>query len=269
LVITHKRQDAQDLWRALRRLDLDPLHLSATMCPRHRRATLARIRHRLRRGRPCIVVSTQLVEAGVDISFPTVYRAMAGLEALAQSAGRCNRHGELKDRLGDFFVFMAPSDPPQELRLGLTTAMNMKACGQEAVDLFRPETFRTFFSALYAKRDLDVKGIQAGREQGRFRDVARQFQMIEEGGEAVLVGWGPKGQALVTQFLEAPFGPTRELLRQLQPFTVSISRSLRERLEKDRAIHEKHGLWVLQFDSQYDPKLGLVTGEVPFSALMC
>jgi CRISPR-associated endonuclease/helicase Cas3 len=91
LAIVDLRADAEELAR----LTGDScIHLSARMCPAHRLETLARIKERLRLKEPCLVVSTQLVEAGVDIDFPVVYRAFASAGSMAQAAGRCNREGQ-------------------------------------------------------------------------------------------------------------------------------------------------------------------------------
>jgi CRISPR-associated endonuclease/helicase Cas3 len=81
------------------------------MCPAHRRQVIAEIRAALQDGRPCRVVSTQLIEAGVDLDFPVVYRAMAGLDSIVQAAGRCNREGRLER--GDVYLFRAPTSPPK------------------------------------------------------------------------------------------------------------------------------------------------------------
>jgi CRISPR-associated endonuclease/helicase Cas3 len=120
LVIVHKRDDARQLAELLP----DSIHLSALMCPKHRLQVIERIkteleanhmrRERKELTRPLRVVSTQLVEAGVDLDFPVVYRALAGLDAIAQAAGRCNREGRL-DRLGQVRVFAAPTEPRKAL----------------------------------------------------------------------------------------------------------------------------------------------------------
>ena len=86
-------------------------HLSALMCPAHRSRTLGEIKETLNRGAPCRVVSTQLVEAGVDVDFPLVYRALGGLDSIVQAAGRCNREGRMD--LGNMIVFRAHSAPPR------------------------------------------------------------------------------------------------------------------------------------------------------------
>jgi CRISPR-associated endonuclease/helicase Cas3 len=97
LAVVHKRDDARNLARELQAVAPDETvwHLSALMCAAHRSQVLAQIKERLRQGMPCRVVSTQLVEAGVDVDFPLVYRALGGLDSIVQAAGRCNREGQL------------------------------------------------------------------------------------------------------------------------------------------------------------------------------
>ncbi|WP_208975103.1 CRISPR-associated helicase/endonuclease Cas3 [Pusillimonas noertemannii] len=97
LAIVNTRKDARALWEAMPH---GTLHLSALMCGAHRSQVIQDIKVRLKAGIPTRVVSTQLVEAGVDVDFPNVYRALAGLDSLAQAAGRCNREGKLEGWLG-------------------------------------------------------------------------------------------------------------------------------------------------------------------------
>src|SRR5208283_5261126 len=116
--IVNTRRDCREL-HAL--LPEGTIHLSALMCPEHRSEVVARIKSKLAAGGPIRVVSTQLVEAGVDIDFPVVYRALAGLDSIAQAAGRCNREGRLNEegRLGEVIVFDAPKPAPSgSLRKG-------------------------------------------------------------------------------------------------------------------------------------------------------
>ena len=97
LAIVHRRQDARDLCRLL---PPGTFHLSALMCAAHRKHVLEEIGRALRSGGTCRVVSTTLVEAGVDLDFPVVYRTLGGVDAMAQAAGRCNREGRMADEQG-------------------------------------------------------------------------------------------------------------------------------------------------------------------------
>lgn len=164
LCIVHGRRDARDLCQLLDTElgDTTTVHLSALMCASHRSEVLDSIKLNQRAGRPLRCISTQLVEAGVDLDFPVVFRALAGLDALAQAAGRCNREGKQKE-LGRLVVFRAPTKPPQGV---LATAHDV-ASGMikknPNLDLFAPDTQREFFGQLYGLLPKDRDNIQDKR----------------------------------------------------------------------------------------------------------
>ena len=150
LCVVDTRPHAADLFRRLRGQGVDGVrHLSAALCAEHRTAVLDAIRADLKEKRPCRVVSTQLVEVGVDVSFPLVLRAMAGLDSVAQSAGRCNRHGELGDALGTVLVF----ETERALRLADLNRRRDKARevldGRDWGDALDPAVLAAYFRALY------------------------------------------------------------------------------------------------------------------------
>ncbi|MCU1347817.1 MAG: CRISPR-associated protein Cas3, partial [Acidobacteria bacterium] len=222
LAIVHRRDDARDLFSEVQRWAPDAVHLSALMCAAHRRRVLAGIRQRLDDGEVCRVVSTQLVEAGVDVDFPVVYRAMAGLESLAQSAGRCNRNGALER--GRFVVFDAPTEPPRSLKLHRDIAevmVDLAASAGDPLDLFSPGTFRSYFARLYAVRgDRDEHHVQQARAALQYETTSTLFRMIPDATTTVFVPYGRAGSAAIARFRRTP--PTRETLRHLQPFGVSV-----------------------------------------------
>ncbi|MBI4081121.1 MAG: CRISPR-associated endonuclease Cas3'', partial [Candidatus Lambdaproteobacteria bacterium] len=155
LAITHLRRDARELAGRVQTLRPDePLfHLSALMCARHRQQVLKFIRQALAAAGPVRVVSTQLVEAGVDLDFPVVFRAMAGFDALIQSAGRCNREGRRVQ--GRLVVYDAPTRPPVGwLRTGAELAA-AEFAGRPDLDLFDPEAYRAFDRKLIASHPTD------------------------------------------------------------------------------------------------------------------
>ncbi|MHC9538433.1 MAG: CRISPR-associated endonuclease Cas3'' [Vulcanimicrobiota bacterium] len=122
LCVVNSRKDCHELHRLMPE---GTIHLSALMCGHHRSRIIRYIKWRLKKGRPVRAISTQLVEAGVDIDFPVVYRAFAGLDSIAQASGRCNREGT-QERLGQVHVFMAPRpSPPGILRKAEDTAREM------------------------------------------------------------------------------------------------------------------------------------------------
>jgi CRISPR-associated endonuclease/helicase Cas3 len=267
LAICHLKRDAQALYQAIRRSDPEALHLSAAMCPAHRRAVLRQVKQRMRSGRPCRLVSTQVVEAGVDLDFPAVFRAMAGLESLAQSAGRCNREGRLEG-MGDFFVYDAPNPPPGILKEHLAVARTLLAA-DPGLDLFSPETFPTYFRWLHVPTGMDAHGVQPLREQLRFAAVSEAFRMIPEVTESVFLPICRRAKHLLDRLRQE--GPSRDLLRALQPYTVSVyspvlqellSQGALETIQEHYALHQSPG-------PHYDPAMGFASTADATVLLFC
>lgn len=226
LAIVHKRQDARELFDALPSDDAS-FHLSALMCPAHRSEIVARIKTRLAKEQRCRLVSTQLIEAGVDVDFPVVYRALAGVDSLAQSAGRCDREGKLTAAAGEpagrFIVFRAPTPPPAgTLRAAQSATESLKkllAAEGTELDPFDPEHGRLFFREFYGTQDLNRGDILSEIEALNFANVAALFQMIDDGTNTVVVPWG-QGAERAEAFRR---NPGRDTARALQPFSVSVN----------------------------------------------
>lgn len=263
LAIVHRRKDARLLCEELDRLAGSPstVHLSALMCPRHRSRVLARIKEEKLRGEQVRLVSTQLVEAGVDVDFRVVYRALGGLDSLAQAAGRCNREGRL-DGLGELRVFVAPTEPPPGVpatALGITRGM--LAVGP--VDLFDPETHRRFFELLYGFKNLDEKAVQKAREGLQFRTVAGLVRLVEDDWSApVIVPYD--GAAERVAELER-LGPSRARLRALQPFSINVPKRMRSAWLASGAAREvAESVVVIEgaMGAAYDERFGLVLENV-------
>lgn len=246
LAIVHKRPDARRLAELLP--DDGRYHLSTRMCAAHRLETLAALKSALERQAVCRVVSTQLVEAGVDLSFPVVYRAMAGLDSLAQAAGRCNRNGELANEdgtpaLGEFVVFRAESAPPRGvLQRGLDVVDAMLRT-KGALDFSDSETLQEYFRGLYAGSQLDRRGVMAERDLFNFATVAQRVRFIEQGTRPLIVPWGD-WEARVRAF-EASLGWTpsgsRKAARALQPFVVQVYQHELRLLERQGAVAALEG----------------------------
>ena len=233
LAIVHRRQDARELARLLP--DEGRFHLSALMCAAHRSKRLAEIKARLRvPGRVCRVVSTQLIEAGVDVDFPVVFRALGGLDSIVQAAGRCNREGALPEP-GSLVVFKAPTAPPPGiLRKGLESMTSLLRSRGPEIDPLEPEVIATYFRLLYAKIDRDRSRVQTARSSLAFADVARLFRLIDDAWSCPLVvPWGDAPRRLDRVRRE---GPTRDNLRALQPFTVNVAKRDMERLTEAGAV---------------------------------
>ena len=256
------------------------LHLSALMCGAHRADVIAAIKARLKAGEPTRVVTTQLVEAGVDLDFPVVYRALAGLDSIAQAAGRCNREGRLPG-LGEVVVFIPPDPAPPGL-LAKGEGACRSVLHDHAGDPLERALFERYFKQLYYQCDLDKHGIEKllavdGQTLAvNFRSAAEQFRLIDDADQAsILVHYrGADGRdPTIDQFLEQLHrkGPERCLMRALQRYTVTIHQRDAQRLFAQGDITELlPGLFVQVNDLLYNPILGLRTdgGISPGEPLM-
>ena len=264
LAIVNTRRHAAALHALLPK---QTLHLSALMCGAHRADVIATIKARLKDGAPTRVVSTQLVEAGVDLDFPVVYRALAGLDSIAQAAGRCNREGRLPD-LGEVVVFVPPDSAPPGLLAKGEGACRSVLHGYAGDPLDRA-LFERYFRQLYFQCDLDQHGIEKlltvdGKTLAvNFRSAAEKFRLIDDADQAsvIVLYRGPDEQdATVDQGLAQlrRDGAARWLLRALQRYTVSIRQRDAQRLLAQGDIEELlPGLFVQVSDVAYDATLGL------------
>lgn len=256
LCIVNTRKDARDLYRQMPK---GTSHLSASMCGAHRSRAIATIKDRLKNGGEIRVVSTQLVEAGVDIDFPVVYRAMAGLASVVQAAGRCNREGLFNGR-GKVVVFNPPSPSPQgDLRWGEDTLIDMLACNGGCVDVdcaeVYPEYYRQFFSRQHDCGSVFATLLGDARNGIQFREAADAFQMIDSRGtHSVVVRWGESEKWIESL---ATVGPKREIMRHLQRYSVSVPRRVAEHLLAEGGVVEMQGVLVQEAEDLYSDEYGL------------
>lgn len=272
LCIVNSRNDCRELHRLMPE---GTIHLSALMCGEHRSRAIAEIKQRLQGGVPTRVISTQLVEAGVDMDFSVVYRAMAGLDAIAQAAGRCNREGKLPEK-GLVVVF----EPPKDAAPGLL--LKAQQSGREIMKLAEgnPLTikqFEKYFCHYYASlNSLDGKGIvdlldmhntgtsaaRANRCEFNFRTAANRFRLIEEEGQtAIIVRYGGSPELIAALEASQNMEPhqRRGILRKLQRYTVNIREHDCKKLQQRQDVKELFpGVYVQVTDGLYDEKLGLV-----------
>lgn len=264
LCIVSRRDDARELHRLMTATDegKDTLHLSALMCGEHRSEVIADIKARLLRKEPVRVISTQLVEAGVDVDFPVVYRALAGLDSIAQAAGRCNREGKL-DGFGRVVVFVPPKPAPPGL-LRQAAQISVSLLSGSASNVLGRDLAKNFFEHLYVRApSLDKHGIhelltQDARDcQIQFRTVAEKFRLIDDSAyQTILVRYGDNNILLGKLEKE---GPQRWLMRKLQRYSVNIPKYLFAQLEKQGDVREIwQGIYAQVGDTLYDKSLGVV-----------
>jgi len=213
------------------------------MYPEHRRRVLDEIRARLAVKHSCRVVSTSLVEAGVDLDFPVVYRAITGLDSIAQAAGRCNREGKLNDegRLGQVYVYepeKIPRMPWQQLRAARASETLRNIGNAESLGLVAMQKYFTLF---YDSQDLDKKKVFSllnPKLQNElyfpFRTVAEEFRFIEGETIGVIVPIEATAKKLVEVLHHTDYPNTTR--RRLQQYSVALHSWEYEALEKAGAI---------------------------------
>jgi len=268
LAIVNTRADAVTLLRALD--DPAALHLSTLLCGAHRRAAIEDIRRRLASRERCVVVSTQVVEAGVDLDFPAVYRAVAPLDAIVQAAGRCNREGRLPSGRVVIFDPAEAGLPPGAY--GTATVQARRFLDSGEVDLDRLETLRGYYTALLPLLETDAGTVQQRRAVLDYPEVAHRYRLIDEDSESVAITtYGtPEQRRQVEALLDdarGARGNARWVLRDLQPYLVSIPRYTADRL-RARGLVELVtpglGVWL----GDYDAVAGLVMdGESPLRVM--
>lgn len=219
-------------------------HLSALMCPVHRSTNLKRIKQALKDGELCRVVSTQLIEAGVDVDFPVVYRAAAGIDSIVQSAGRCNRDG--RNETGEVYVF-----EPEKYGLPggwfARTADVARIVMRNYQDPICLEAVEKYFSILYDLENerLDEKGIIKSLEENArnlafpFRQVADNFKLIEQNTTPIIIIWDDKCRQLYEEVKMSQYPAS--YARKLQPYIVQVYPQEFAELIRMRAIKTIHG----------------------------
>ncbi|ACF43894.1 CRISPR-associated helicase/endonuclease Cas3 [Pelodictyon phaeoclathratiforme] len=257
LCIVNTRQQALDIYNALPKSD-GTIHLSALMYPLHRTNKLNEIRRRLHDGEPCRVVSTQLIEAGVDVDFPCVFRVVAGIDSIAQAAGRCNRNG-LHEKACQVFVFSFADLP-------ITPFIKQAAQSAEKLfDLFKgkltsPECVREYFYDYFWKNQqrMDSEGIvslcqtaQSGEIQ--FKKLA-DFEIINSATIPVIIALDQNSLTMVEELKYSKY--KGRILRKLQKYTVQIHSNQIKEIQKSLEVIVP-GIFVLISDVLYSSNTGL------------
>ena len=256
LCIVNTRKDCRELYNLMPEVTI---HLSRMMCSAHVMDTIVEIKQLLKDGSPVRVISTQLIEAGVDIDFPVVYRAMAGLDSVAQSAGRCNSEGKLnkEGELGLTKVFCTTKGtPPGLMRKGADTLIELLHL-HNGKDFLDPSMFQQYFSLFYSRvQDFDKPKIEnllvqdAVQMKFQFATAARDFRLIDDkGAQNILVEY-KEGAGLINTLKRK--GPEPWLMRKLQRYSVSVNVRDFEEIRKAGLIEQVHGCWVQAYEKLYN-----------------
>jgi CRISPR-associated endonuclease/helicase Cas3 len=271
LAVLNTKKDALALLDALD--DPTALHLSTLLCGAHRRAVIAEVKRRLAANEPCRLISTQVIEAGVDLDFPFVLRALGPLDSVIQAAGRCNREGKLKQGR---VVIVRPAEgstPQGAYRTGVGITEKLLAGAEPDVD--DPAVSARYFRLLFDTVKTDRDGIQQLRAQFNYSEVAKQFRMIDDDTEDVIVFYGNAKQQqqiqdAIDQVRRTP-ALARVILRRLRPFMVSLRSREAARCRRHGLIGELLpdalpgvGIWR----GKYDPLRGISGDELELEKLV-
>ena len=256
LCVINRRKTAQDLFNAL------PAEgcycLTTLLCPAHRKALLKEIRQRLAAGLPCRVISTALIEAGVDVDFPAVYRELAGLDSILQAAGRCNREGKHPAAESVVTVFSLEGlGVPSMIRLNADTAERVLQRYADPAGLDAIEEYFTFYRTLKGDAQLDAAHILPDFQNKLmpFATTAAEFHLIQEQSQTVYIPLDT-GAELVEQLRSG--WRSKTLFRKLGQYGVPVYPDHLQRLESAGAVQRlDEDIWVLADLRCYDDKMGL------------
>jgi CRISPR-associated endonuclease/helicase Cas3 len=267
LCIVNTRRHARQVYELIRD-GQGGFHLSALMCPAHRTKVIWKIRKSLEENKPCRVVSTQLIEAGVDIDFPVVFRSLSGIDSIAQAAGRCNREGRLPQN-GQVYVFMPEAGlPPGYFRQTAETGEEVMRHHSDPLTL---EAVEEYFRILYwLKGDkLDEYQILADLSEGiksgdyPFRRVDDKFKIIKDGSESIIIPWNKEAENIIDELRYSEYPASAA--RKAQRFTIQVPPRVLYDLLNAGAVERLHDQYnVLINRDIYREDLGLCPEDPTF-----
>lgn len=258
LCIVNTRNDAKEIYSRLPKEGIT-LHLSRMMCPDHVRETIEKVKKALKDSSNSVirVVATQLIEAGVDIDFPVVFRQEAGLDSVLQAAGRCNREGRLDK--GETYVFSLQKALPAGF---MTQTNNARLAMGKSHDWFSPEAMKEYFKQLHCRiKDFDKADIKSllYKSEMQFETAAAEFKLIDDNTISVIVNW-KDSMSLVERLLDE--GVSYSLMKALSQFSVNIRETDRKKLNEAGAIEEiLENIFVIRDSSFYNKEVGLVVNN--------
>lgn len=256
LCIVNTRNDAREIYERLPKEGLT-IHMSKMMCPLHVSKTIQEIKQALSDNSETVirVVATQLIEAGVDIDFPVVYRQEAGLDSILQAAGRCNREGKLD--MATTYVFSIAKE--HILHGSIKDANNARLNMTNVDDWFAPEAMTEYFRQLYCRKETfdqkDIKTLLYKPAEMCFEEASKVFRLIEEVGKTVVVNMGDS-MDLIERIKSD--GISYSLMKQLSQYCVNIHDRDFQKLKSYGAVEEViEGIHVVNDRAQYDENIGL------------
>ncbi|MFA6723150.1 MAG: CRISPR-associated helicase Cas3' [Lentisphaeria bacterium] len=259
LCIVNNKKDCQKLFEQL--TASEKVMLSGNMCPADRQKRLAEVIFALKSGQRLVLVATSLVECGVDLDFPVVFRELAGIDSIAQAAGRCNREGRAK-LPGKVYTFeFSEGRPPPTLQTAWNIAKEF--IPQNGVWEMTPKLYRQYFTSYYARNNnFGQKEYSACFPIGfnfSFKTYSRHFNMINNSYLTPVVVWYEDSVNLIGELKEN--GPDRALLRKLQAYTVNVPIRQLEVWRASGCVENIQGLDVQASAGLYEERKGIRLSE--------
>ncbi|MBD5287715.1 MAG: CRISPR-associated helicase Cas3' [Bacteroides sp.] len=259
LCVVNTRKHAMEVFNSMKPLEgVEDFHLSRYMCGAHILKVIDRVKSLLKDNAQGVrVIATQLIEAGVDIDFPIVFRQMSGLDSILQAAGRCNREG--KEKLGKTYVFSLENEKSMGMIGFATDVMKDLVSLNPDIDCFDPLSISAYYEKLYRRTPSfdkeKIADMQNNVSNCQFEEIAKKFHLIDETGINVIVNYGESDDLVERLRL---WGPSRKLSRELGRYSVTIPIYLFKSLESGGLIEEPYkGFFYIPFKEQYDEKTGL------------
>lgn len=274
LTIVNRKDDANGIFK---QLSGSKYYLTTNLCAEHRRDILKKVKSHLNNKEQVYLVSTQLIEAGVDIDFPVVFRAMTGLDSIAQAAGRCNREGKLKSEtneeiLGEVFLFHPEKkSPPGHLQ---QTEEAGKACLNDFEELIHPEAFNAYFNELFwvkKEKGLDKYDIEELKQKLYFEKIDEKFKLINEDTKSVIVPYkeGKEIISLLTRSQEKKQFIDYKLIQRSQGFLVNVRIEKYKKLLAEGIISEiEEVIAVLNYEKYYNDSVGFIESMNPEDTIL-
>lgn len=263
LCIVNTRRHAKGLYDLLE--GEGKFHLSTLMCPAHRKAKLQEIHARLNANQPCRVVSTSVMEAGIDIDFPVGYRAIAGLDSIIQAAGRVNR--EMKRSSAEMCVFVPDTKfikrtPAFIQQTSAVAESILRDYAADPTTIAAIEAYYEMLYTVYGERGFDAHNVIALLDKGarridfEFEEAARKFKLIDENTVAIIIPYDDTARKLIDDLADTP-APFK-VLRQLQTYTVNVYEHEFQNLQSKGVITTIADSYHVLDMRQYDDNTGLI-----------
>jgi CRISPR-associated endonuclease/helicase Cas3 len=258
LIVVNTKKTALSVYHSLKKERLNNIvFLSTDLCPSDRKLKIEKIRNNLKEEKQITVVSTQLIEAGVDFDFPLVYREIAPMESVIQAAGRCNREGKMKKK-GEVYVFRVLESGFPDLQYKNLATFCLELIKQDISRLHNFDSYESYYEAvvnLYV--DADKYRISESRKNFQFEDVAQSYKLINQATKPLLIAnYNEESQLLVAELKKRDtlkLSVTKDLFRKMQQYSVQVYIDFLENNKHLVQVVNEVLVWV----GKYDENIGI------------